>query len=95
MRVVHCILVTISQLTMFGLWKRVDSVSHTSGLSLVTSAAVPKSGSLWIRNSGLTTSYAGLVPIMVRAAAKGSVGVNNMNGLCRHPLGTGCTDAWI
>ena len=37
MRVVSCIPVNILQLTMFGPWKRVDSMSHPSGLSLKTS----------------------------------------------------------
>ena len=58
-RVVRRILVTNSQLTRFGLLKRVDSISHHSGLSLVTSTTAPAIRSPCMRNYGLTASECG------------------------------------
>ena len=59
MRVVRCIMVTTLQLTMFGPWKRVESMAHHSGFSFDTSPTAPNNGSLWIMTSGLTASYCG------------------------------------
>ena len=59
MKAVHCILLTISQLTTFGMWKRAESMSHYSGLSLVTTTTATDNGSPWIINSGLTASECG------------------------------------
>ena len=56
MRFVPCILLTISHLIIFGPWKRVESMSHSSGLFFVTSPTAPKSGIPWINTSGLTAS---------------------------------------
>ena len=37
----------------------------------------------------------GLVSIMIRAEAKVSAEVNQINGLCINPLGPWCTYAWL
>ena len=96
MRVVCYILVIISQLTMFGLCKHVESIFHPSGLFLVTSTTAPDSGSQWIRTSVMTASECrGLVPILVGSVAKSSAEVNNMNGICIHPLGPRLTDSLL
>ena len=59
MRVVHCIMVTISQITMFSPWKRMDSMPHPSGISFVNSTTASDSGSLWIMTYELTASECG------------------------------------
>ena len=41
MRGVRCEPETIFQITTFGTWKHVDSISHTSGVSLSTSTNSP------------------------------------------------------
>ena len=59
MRGVHCIPVNISQLTTFGPWKRVESMSHLFGLSFVTSPTTNNDVSPCLRTSGLITSECG------------------------------------
>ena len=60
-----------SQLTAFATLNCVDSMSHFSGLYLVTSATTPDSGSPCIRNYGLTASECRLGSYYYQGSGKG------------------------
>ena len=74
MRVVHFILVKISQLTKICLFKRLESMSHTYGLSLVTSPTAPDRSSPRIMTSELTTSECGPGYYYGQGSGKGQSG---------------------